>query len=77
MTQTTERECLLCETHDLLKEVSQVQYLAGEQCTHVELAATYHNLGIVLSKLGGVRHNENGLDLDSTPIQDTLDSSSM
>jgi len=58
MVQTMERERLLRETHGSLKEVLRIQRLAGERCAPVDLATTYHNLGIVLSKLGAVHRNE-------------------
>eukprot|EP00957_Ditylum_brightwellii_P172972 13169109-Ditylum_brightwellii.AAC.1 len=58
MTQTVEREHILHKVHNLLKEVLPIQCLTGEQCTAVDLAATYHNLGTVLSNLGTVYCNE-------------------
>jgi len=57
-TQTTKRKCLLRQAQRSLEEVLRIQILAGERCAAADLATTYHNLGIVLSKLGKLHRNE-------------------
>mmetsp|Transcript_14414 Transcript_14414/g.20283 ORF Transcript_14414/g.20283 Transcript_14414/m.20283 type:complete len:212 (+) Transcript_14414:100-735(+) len=53
-TQTTKRKTLLRQAKRSLEEVLRIQILTGKQCATVDIATTYHDLGIVLSKLGTV-----------------------
>jgi len=60
-THTTKRKALLRQAKRSLEEVLRIQILAGERCAPADLATTYHDLGIVLSKLGTVAHHNEAL----------------